>query len=212
MRRALAAYVRSAMQAYGDAARLLAPADQARMPLLASDDLTIIVVGTRNLHLLGTTERLPAPAGPEVAVDDAVDSIRWHLRFFDPVIIPGLGLIDESERPQPGLVRDALGVRTHAFHLIVSPGSGLTSHHAQHAGTGLAHSHAAAVRDYDAIAALAPQRIDLVREMRAAEVAGLPLAQLLLARAILPGLVATDSASFDAVRTELLAGLRAGHP
>ncbi len=79
-----------------------------------------------------------------------------------------------------------LGVRTVAYHLSVPPGGGLTAHHALHAGTGLAHAHAAAHRDFDSIEALAPGREDLVAEMRGAFVAGLPIAQLLLARAIAP--------------------------
>lgn len=210
MRAALAGYVAGAMGAYADAARLLAPGDRARMPLVASGGFTVAVVGTRYLHLVGTTESLPAPRGPEVAVDDECDDLHWQVRFFDPVIIAGLGLIDESERAQPEQVRALLGIRTTLFHLVASPGSGLTRHHAQHAGTGLAHSHAGAVRDFEAIAALAPDRADLVREMHGAQVAGLLRAHALLAEQICPSTdgLAGDPSDPDRVRAGLVTRLR----
>lgn len=210
MRDALAAYVRSLMQAYADAAALLPPADRARLPLLATPQLTIAVVGTRHLHVLGTAEVLPAPAGPEISLDEAIDALGWQLRFYDPVIIPGIGLIDETVEPQPALVRSTLGVRTHLFHLVISPGSGLTAHHAQHAGTGLAHAHATAARDFETLAALLPTQEALIQEMQGAAVAGLPRAHALLAARIRPGLALddVDPASFDAVRGRLLAEVR----
>lgn len=213
MRATMAAYVGGVMQAYADAARLLPPADQARMPLIDSGTLTVAVVGTRYLHLLGTAESLPPPQGPEVAIDDAYAGLRWQVRFFDPVIIPALGLIDETEQPKPAEVRDQLGIRTHLLHLVVGPGSGLTPHHAQHAGTGLAHAHAAAVRDFEAIATLAKDRQPLVQEMHGAHVAGLVQAHALLAERICPPAVATalDPADLAGVRTALLARLRQEH-
>ena len=84
-----------------------------------------------------------------------------------------------------------------------------------HAGTGLAHTHAAAVRDYDTIAAEAPASASLVQEMRGADVAGLPRAVLLLARAIAPDspdLAAMSLSHPDpsAVRRPLVTILRAG--
>ena len=182
----MADYVRAVHQAYLDAAAGLPPAEQARLPLLAAGDVTVLAVGARNLHVIATTEALPAPQGQEVEFADELGPLAWRLRFFDPVIVPALGLVDETTEPQPQQVRDVLGVRTVAYHLSVPPGGGLTAHHALHAGTGLAHAHAAASRDFDSIAALAPGREDLVAEMRGAFVAGLIAAQLLLARAIAP--------------------------
>lgn len=213
MRRAMADYVRAIHQAYLDASAPLPPAEQARLPLLAADDLTVLAVGTRNLHVLATTERLPSPAGPEVALPDAVGDVHWTLRFYDPVVAPGLGLVDESEAPDPGAVRDVLGVRTVVYHLTVPPGGGLTAHHAQHAGTGLAHSHAAAARDVDTIRSLVPSQATLVDELRGAQVAGLPRAQLLIARALAPTSteladLSLDDADPDVVRRTLLAALR----
>jgi hypothetical protein len=213
MRTAMADYVRAVHQAYLEAAAQLPPAERARLPLLSADALTVVAVGTRYLHVIGTTERLPAPQGPEVEVPDAIGDLHWRVRYFDPVVLPELGLIDETDSPQPGQVRDALGIRTVVYHLSVAPGGGLTPHHALHAGTGLSHAHATAHRDFDSIASLVPRSAELVAELRGAHVAGLAIAQLLLARAIDPASSALagmslDSVDSDDVRRSLLASLR----
>ena len=215
MRQAMADYVRAVHQAYLDAAALLPTAERARLPLLEAGEVTVLAIGARNLHVLATREALPPPRGPEVELHDELEDLRWRLRFYDPVIVPALGLIDESAAAAPAEVRNALGVRTVVYHLSVPPGGGLSGHHAMHAGTGLAHAHAAAQRDFDSIAALAPDSADLVAEMRGASVAGLAAAQLLLARAISPD--AGELASMDlhdadpvAVRRALLGTLRVG--
>ena len=215
MRTAMAEYVRAVHQAYLDASAPLSPGDRARLPLVSAGEVTVLAVGARNLHVLATTEQLPAPRGQEVELDDAIDDLRWRLRFFDPVVVPALGLIDESDVAQPDRVRDVLGVRTVVYHLSVPPGGGLTAHHAMHAGTGLAHTHAAAVRDYDTIASEAPAAADLVQEMRGADIAGLPRAVLLLAREIAPDsddLAAMSLAEPEpsTIRRTLLASLRGG--
>ncbi|MFM9049197.1 MAG: hypothetical protein ACKOMX_04030 [Actinomycetota bacterium] len=91
------------------------------------------------------------------------------------------------------------------------PGGSLTSHHALHAGTGLAHSHAAAARDFDALRAHAPGREALVDEMQGASIAGLARSQVLLAHAIAPGLegLSVDPPADPAeVRRTLLSYLR----
>lgn len=211
MRQAMADYVRSLHQAYLDAVATLPPADRARLPLIAAGRITVAAAGVRNLHVIGTVEALPSPRGPEVEVSDALDDLAWTLRFFDPVVAPSLGLIDESGGAQYDEVRRALGIRTVVYHLAVPPGGSLTAHHALHAGTGLAHSHAAAARDFDALRAHAPGREALVDEMQGANVAGLTRAQIALAQAIAPGLpdVTLDPPSDPAeVRRALLAYLR----
>jgi hypothetical protein len=211
MRTAMAEYVRAVHQAYLDAAEPLPPAERARLPLIAAGSVTVLAVGARNLHVLATTEQLPAPEGQEVQLSDSLGDLSWTLRFFDPVIVPSLGLVDESAEPQPLAVREVLGVRTVVYHVTVPPGGGLSPHHALHAGTGLAHSHAAAHRDFESISALAPASTDLVAEMRGAAVAGLTAAQVLLAREIAPTsrelaeLPVTGTAGEDVRRTLLLA-------
>ncbi len=186
MRQAMADYVAGVHRAYLEATQGLAPADRGRLPLTAAGSFTVAAIGTRNLHVIATTDRLPPPQGPEVAIDAAEGDLTWTLRFFDPVVLPALGLLDESEGARPERVRDLLGIGSVVYHLTVPPGGGLSAHHALHSGTGLAHTHAAASRDYDSIAALLPERSDAVIEMRAAEAAELGISVLLLARLLAP--------------------------
>jgi hypothetical protein len=212
MRQAMADYVRALHQAYLDAVATLPPAERARLPLVAAGQVTVAAAGVRMLHVVGTTESLPAPRGPEVEMRDSIDELQWSLRFFDPVVAPSLGLIDETAGPDHDEVRRALGIRTVVYHLAVPPGSSLTAHHALHAGTGLAHSHAAAARDFDALRAHAPGRESLVDEMQGASVAGLPRAQVVLAQAIAPdiaGLALDPPTDSQEVRRTLLQHLRA---
>ncbi|MDA2987943.1 MAG: hypothetical protein O2815_02575 [Actinomycetota bacterium] len=205
MRTAMGDYVRAVHQAYLDAAETLPPADRARLPLFTDQPFTVIAVGTRYLHVLGTTEQLPAPAGPEVSIEDHVDDLRWTLRFFDPVVAPALGLIDEKEHPQPEQVRETLGVRSVLYHLSVPPGGGLTGHHAQHAGTGLAHSHAAADRDFTSLANLSPRQGPLVAEMYAAHVNHMPTALRLLANEFLgEAVLSADMTDMTDIRRQTL--------
>lgn len=214
MRSALAGYVAAVHGAYLDAAALLPPAERARLPLLDGAPLTVVAVGTSYLHVVGTREALPAPEGPEVELDGVLGGLRWVLRFVDPVVLPALGLLDETAGPRQDDVRRLLGVRTHTYHLAVAPGSGLTAHHAQHAGTGLAHAHAAAARDFENIRAHARGRERLVDDMAGAAVAGLPFAQAALAARIAPTdaavteLSAASEPEPEALRRAVLAAVR----
>ncbi len=214
MRASMASYVRSMHRAYIEATEPMTPGDRARLPLPRSTAFTVLAVGTRYLHILGTTEHLPAPLGPEVQLDDELGDLKWSLRFFDPVITPQLGMIDEREAPEPLQVREALGIRSVLYHLSLPPGGGLTPHHAQHAGTGLAHSHAAADRDFSTMAALAPAQGPIVNEMHMANTNDLPVAHLLLARHLLarcllePDDLTADPTDFAGVRRQTLSVLR----
>lgn len=190
MRQAMAGYIDALHRAYLDAAAPLTPGERGRLPLVRAGSFTVAAVGARSLHVVGTTDPLPAPVGPEVVLDGQAGELRWQVRFFDPVVLPALGLLDDAgpdAGPDANLrVRDLLGLSTVVYHLTVPPGGGLTAHHALHAGTGLAHTHAAAARDYDALNHLLPHHRPLLAEMRAAEAALLGAATLLLARAIAP--------------------------
>jgi hypothetical protein len=214
LRDAMASFVAALHGAYLDQARLLPLGEQGSLPLLRTDELTVLAVGVRHLHVLATTSPLPAPQGQEVEVEDSLPGLAWTLRFFDPVVVPALGLVDESTGPQPAEVRRVLGVPDVVYHLSVSPGGGLTPHHAQHAGTGLANQHAAVFRDHDTIRAHAGSRTELAEEYAVAERLGLHRAARLLALDIAPhdpALAAACSdaaASDDAVRRALLAALR----
>jgi hypothetical protein len=114
MRQAMADFVAAVHEAYLAQARLLPPAEQARLPLLAARRLTVAAAGARNLHVIGTGERFPAPVGQEVELTGEADGLAWDLRFFDPVVLPVLGLVAEADGPAPEEVRRVLGVGTTA--------------------------------------------------------------------------------------------------
>lgn len=197
MRQAMRQFVAGLHQAYLDIADQQTPGDRARMPLLDGGHVTVLAVGARNLHVLATTQALPAPKGQEVALDDAIDDLRWTLRFYDPVIVPLLGMIDESAAPKPAEVRRVLGIESVAYHITVEPGGGLSGHHAGHAGTGLAYNHVQRARDIDAMRAKLPRSGHLLDEYKVAVNAHLPIAAGLLAREIAP----TDTQVAELVRT-----------
>jgi|FLYL01.1.fsa_nt_gi hypothetical protein len=215
MRSAMADYVKTVHRAYLSQAQLQPPAVQGRMPLLSAP-FTVVAAGVQNLHVVATREQLAAPRGPEVELDDELPPMRWKLRFYDPVVLPPLGLIDERRGPAGDLVRRALGITTYLYHLIVQPGSQLTPHHAGHAGSGLANAHAAEARDFEQIRAHARGREKLVDEMEGAALAGLKTAQALLAREIAPWdaelqrLARDRRADPAVVRRRLLEALRVG--
>lgn len=186
MREAMAGYVRAVHEAYLNAAKLVPRSARARLPLLAGP-FTVVAAGVTNLHVVATREPLPAPEGPEVEVADETGSMRWTLRFFDPVVEPALGMVDESAGAAGAEVRRILGLVTYLYHLVVAPGAALGPHHAGHAGTGLANAHAAWARDLETLRALVPtSRLGLVDELEGATSAGLVAAQGLLARELAP--------------------------
>ncbi len=180
----LRGFVLALHQAYLGAARLLAPGERAALPLLAAQRITVVVAAARHLHVVATTDRLPAPRGQEVEETDELDGLRWSVRFYDPVVLPELGLIDEPGTPAPALVRRVLGISAVLYHLSVIPGGGLTPHHAQHAGTALANEHAARARDGETLRSLLPGKQDLVDEFVTAERLGLHHSLRLLAGAL----------------------------
>jgi len=210
----MADYVRTAHQAYLAQANLQSPAVRGRMPLTAAGRFTVVAAGVQNLHVIATREEMAAPQGQEVALEDETGSLRWTLRFFDPVVLPALGLIDEASGGAGDMVRRALGISTYLYHLIVRPGSQLTGHHAGHAGAGLANAHAAEARDFEAIRSHAAGREALVDEMEGAALAGLVRAHALLASEIAPWsdavrqLATSSQPDTSEVRRALLVAIR----
>lgn len=186
MRAAMADYVRTVHETYWTQAQLQTPAVRGRMPLAQPEPFTVVAAGVQNLHVFATREPLAAPQGPEVAMTESLGDLSWSLRFFDPVVLPSLGMINEQAGPAGDQVRRALGVTTYLYHLIVQPGSELTGHHAGHTGSGLANSHITEARDFEAIRAHAQGKESLVDEMEGAALVGLNRAQLLLAKEIIP--------------------------
>ena len=186
MRQAVAGYVQEIHRAYVDQAATFPPAVRGAMPLMRDRRFTVAAVGTRNLHILATEEDLGPPQGQEVALDGELGGVSWQLRFFDPVVLPELALVDETEQPGFADVKRALGVTTVIYHFVAQPGAGLSAHQASHVGTGLANGHSAVRRDFDTIRSRARGREVLVDEMAGAARAGLTHAQALLARQISP--------------------------
>lgn len=211
MRAAVAGYVLGVHRAYVDQALTFAPGVRGRMPLMSGRRLTVAAVAARNLHLLATAESLGPLQGPEVALDGDFGGVQWQLRFFDPVVLPALALMDEQQAPAFDEVRNALGVGTVIYHFVAQPGAGLSGHQAAHVGTGLANGHSAVARDFETIRDRARGREALVDEMSGAATAGLVRAQALLAKAIAPHDVSVARAAEaaapdpDAIRKALLA-------
>lgn len=212
MRDLLRTFVAALHHAYLGAGAFLAPAERAALPLVAAPRLCVAVAGARYLHLIATSDRLPSPHGQEVEEHDEDGDLRWSVRFFDPVVLPELGLIDESSGPAAADVRRVLGIADVVYQLSVAPGSGLTPHHAQHAGTGLANQHAGAARDAQTLRAAWPRRGETIDEFAVAERLGLHEAMRLLARSLAPGDAGVDAAvtagDDEQVRRALVAASR----
>lgn len=186
MRTAVAGYVTALHRAYVAQADTFAPAERGRLPLLAGGPLAVAAVGAQNLHLIATRESLGPLRGQEVELTGEVAGLSWSLRFYDPVVTPALGLINERLEPAYAQVKLALGITTVVYHIVAQPGAGLDPHRAAHVGTGLASGHSAAARDFETIRSRASGRERLVDELAGAAAAGLPRAQALLAKAIAP--------------------------
>lgn len=186
MRAAVAAYVEQVHRSYLAQADTFSPAVRGRMALLTGGRLTVAAAGARNLHLIGTHEALGPLRGQEVELEGELPGLRWRLRFYDPVVLPALGVIDEAGGPAFAEVRHALGLGTVVYHLVAQPGSGLTAHHAGHVGSGLASGDSRTARDFETIRSRVRGRERLVDELEGAANAGLKRAQALLARAIAP--------------------------
>ena len=187
MRQAVAGYIAAIHRSYLAQAETFPPAVRGAMPLLAAGSFSVAAAAARNLHLIATTEPLGPPRGQEVELAASDSGLAWTVRFFDPVVLPELGLVEETaEAPAFGEVRRLLGVTTVLYHLTASPGSVFSAHNASHVGTGLASGHTAAARDFEVIRQRARGREDLVDELAGASAAGLRRAQALLAAAIAP--------------------------
>lgn len=186
MRAIVQDYVRTVHAAYLDHSRHLPPGERARLPLVAAGRLTVVAAAGRELHLVATTDPLPAPRGQEVELADEHDGTAWTLRFYDPSVLPQLGVLP-SDAPEE--VRRALGIADVVYHLTVGVGGGLTGHHAQHSGVALANRHAGTARDLDRVRRARPRDEGLVGELETCVRVGLHRAAALLVRELTSGRV-----------------------
>ena len=186
MRDLVGDYVNALHATYLDHVRHLPPAERGALPLVAARQLTVIAAATQRLHLLATTNSMPALHGQEVEFADDYQGLTWTLRFYDPSVLPDLGLLAEDS---PDAVRRILGVADTVYHLAVDVGGGLSAHHAQHSGVALANQHAKTVRDLDRIRRALPQQVRGVDELGACVRTGLDLAAALLATELTAGRV-----------------------
>jgi hypothetical protein len=178
-------YVGALHATYLDHVQHLPPAERAALPLVAAREVTVIAAAAHRLHLLATTDTLPAPHGPEVEVKDGHQGVRWTVRFYDPSVLPELGLLAEGDDPAD--VRRVLGVADTVYHLTVDVGGGLSGHHAQHSGVALANQHAKASRDLDRLRRAVPHQARTVDELGACVRNGLDRAAALLAADLTEG-------------------------
>ena len=177
MRDVVRDYVITLHATYLDHVRHLPPAERGDLPLVAARQVTVIAAAARRLHLLATTAALPAPQGPEVEFTDAYLGVTWDVRFYDPSVLPELGLLADDS---PHAVRRILGVSDTVYHLAVAVGGGLDAHNAQHSGVALANQHTKTTRDLDRIRQALPHRAGAVDELGVCVRNGLDLAAALL--------------------------------
>ena len=137
--------------------------------LYLTDDVAFI-----RRQLDGETLQWPVPHALRAAISTVEITPGWVCFHYDETL------------GRYCLVGLAGGVKDGKRALAVAPGGGLTAHHAQHAGTGLAHAHAAAARDYETIRAHARGRERLVDDLAGADLAGLRFAVAALAARIAP--------------------------
>lgn len=188
IRAAVRDYVWAVHTTYLDHVRHLPPGEVASLPLVGAGHVTVAAAAARGLHLVATTQRLPDPVGPEVSLTDEHRGTRWTVRFFDPSVLPALGVVSgpEDERTR---VRRSLGIVDTVYHLELSTGGGLSGHHAQHSGVALANQHAQLVRDVERLRAALPRRAALVDELATCARLGLDRSAALLAAELTTGRV-----------------------
>lgn len=199
MRALVRDYVRAVHTTYLDHVQHLPPGERATLPLVAADEITVVAAAAQRLHLIATTHRLPTPVGREAEDAEAFRGVAWTVRFYDPSVLPDLGLlVDDS----PAEVRRALGVTDTVYHLAVAVGGGLGAHHAQHSGVALANQHARTGRDLERVRRALPHQIAGVDELGSCVRNGLDLAAALLAAELTSGRVAAEAGTPAAASLE----------
>lgn len=190
MRDMVREYVYAVHTTYLDHVDHLPPGERGALPLVAAGAVTVVAAAAQRLHLVATTDPLPAPRGPEVELSDQHSGVTWTLRFFDPSVLPELGLLSLDT---PEEVRRVLGIIDTVYHLTLAVGGGLSGHHAQHSGVALANQHSRVIRDLDRIRRALPRQQRTVDELGACARMGLDRAAALLAADLTSGRVAPEA-------------------
>lgn len=201
MRDLVGDYVHALHATYVDHVSHLPPVERAALPLMATDRLTVIAAAAHRLHLVATTDRLPPVQGPEVSLPGEYGGVSWTVRFFDATVLPALGLLAND---QPNEVRRVLGVTDSVYHLTVSVGGGLGTHHAQHSGVALANQHAKVLRDLDRLRHALPQQSGALDELGTCVRCGLDRAAALLVTELTAGRVVATAATPASTSLEAL--------
>ncbi|WP_459969110.1 hypothetical protein [Nocardioides pyridinolyticus] len=191
MRELVRAYVYAVHAAYLDHTRHLSAGERGALPLVAGEHLTVVAAASRQLHLVATTDTLPAPQGREVEYADEHLGVTWRLRFYDPSVVPALGLLVDDRAEE---VRRVLGIGDTLYHLSVDVGGGLGVHHAQHSGVALANQHTKQFRDLERVRRALPQREQSIDELGVCVRNGLARAAALLAADLSSGRLDAGSA------------------
>jgi hypothetical protein len=155
-------YVGALHASYLDHVRHMPPAERGALPLVAARGVTVVAAAAHRLHLIATTSSMPPPQGQEVELLDDYGGLAWKLRFYDPSVVPELGLVVDD---QPEDVRRVLGLTDTVYHLTVALGGGLSGHHAQHSGVALANQDARTGRDLDRLRQALPHQVRTVDEL-----------------------------------------------
>jgi len=184
MRNLVRNYVRALHVTYLDHISHLPPAQRAALPLVAAGEITVVAAAARRLHLIGTTERIPPARGSDAEVTEHHAGVAWTVCFFDPSVLPELGVLADDD---PGDVRRVLGIAGVAYHLTVGVGGGLTEHHARHSGVALANQDAKLLRDLERIRRALPRDQHVVDELGTCARLGLERAAALLAADLTAG-------------------------
>lgn len=186
MRELVREYVGVVHTTYLDQVAGLPPGERAALPLLGADRVTVVAAAARRLHLIATTDRLPVAQGPEVELSDQHRDVAWSVRFYDPSLLPALGILTEDS---PAEVRRVLGVTDTVYHLVVAIGGGLDGHNALHSGVALANQHTQVARDLERLRQALPSRAAEVDELADCVRLGLDRATALLAGQLTAGRV-----------------------
>ena len=102
MRRAAAQFIAAVHASYLGESAALTPAARGRLPLLSTGPFSVAAVGTRYLHVVASTEDLAPLGAGEASIEDSRAPLSWVTRFYDPVVPPRLGELDEAAGPAIG--------------------------------------------------------------------------------------------------------------